>query len=63
MHKGSCRDECVALAAFVGHMQAGAALCHGSIDSQRALCELRQHVLLQLGPQQHSLGGVFSLNG
>jgi hypothetical protein len=36
MHKGRRRDECIAIAALVGHMQPGAALCYSRIDRQRA---------------------------
>ncbi len=32
MHKGGCRDKCIALATPVRYMQFGTALCHSGID-------------------------------
>ena len=62
MHKGGCRDERIALAALVGYMQPGAALCHGGIDRQRAAGKLGQYVLFQPRAQHGPLGRVLALN-
>ena len=47
MHKGGCRDECIALAALVGYMQPGAALCHGGI----AVSYTHLHGILWMPPE------------
>jgi hypothetical protein len=46
MHKGGCRDECIALAALVWDVQPGTTLCYGGINGQCASVKFRQYLLL-----------------
>lgn len=62
MHQRRRGNERVTLAALVGNMQPGAALCHSGIDWQRASGELGQYVPLQPRAQYAPLGNVLALD-